>query len=279
MSPQDDETTLANLGSRLRAEYLVQQAQYTLEVAQADGPELWALLPAEHERTLRGLMQVVEARRRERTVLAEESRLATRAQNEWIAQGKVWRRKVVSRAKLGTRLGKKLPGKLLRIGRADTVQPLLSQMSDMVNLLEQYAADIPGGVRELVEEGRHIVQQLSSVDAKQEAKRLAELPQAVRAYHAEKARLYLASRPSTTPGVSSTRRTARWQLATISRSCIDGRRDPGASPRRIPRLRAPKRPDITTAVVGKSPILVAESGAFSCRTAHRLCECGARVCE
>lgn len=192
MSPQDDETTLANLGSRLRAEYLVQQAQYTLEVAQADGPELWALLPAEHERTLRGLMQVVEARRRERTVLAEESRLATRAQNEWIAQGKVWRRKVVSRAKLGTRLGKKLPGKLLRIGRADTVQPLLSQMSDMVNLLEQYAADIPGGVRELVEEGRHIVQQLSSVDAKQEAKRLAELPQAVRAYHAEKARLYLA---------------------------------------------------------------------------------------
>lgn len=234
MSTQDDETTLAHLGSRLRAEYLVQQAHYTLEVAQADGAALQALLPADYERELRDLIMVVERRRRERTVLEEESRLATMAQNEWIARGKVWRRKVVSRSKLGTRLGRELPEKLLRIGRADTVQPLLSQMIEMMSLLEQYAADIPGGVRELVEDGRHIAQRLSAVDAKQEAKRLAELPQAVRAYRVDKARLYLAIKAIHDAGrelhAENGPMAARYNLSILNRRATRARGETESTP-------------------------------------------------
>lgn len=191
MLTQHDDTTLARIGNRMRAAYLVQQAQYTLKIANTDGPAVWALLPDGFERAMEDTMQSIERRRNEKTFAEEESRLATIAQNDWMAQGKLWRRKVVARTKRATRFGKELPEKLLVIGGARSVQALLEQIIDMVHLLEQYAGEIPGGVRELVAEGREIARELSSADAKQEAARLAELPQAVRAYRADKGRLYL----------------------------------------------------------------------------------------
>src|SRR5690606_28719696 len=100
MLNQHDETTLARIGNHLRVEYLVQQAHYTLEVAHADVAALWALLPDGAERNLHALMLSLERRWEERNIAEEESRIATMAQNDWIARGKVWRRKVVSRAKM-----------------------------------------------------------------------------------------------------------------------------------------------------------------------------------
>jgi len=221
MLNQHDETTLARIGNRLRVEYLVQQAHYTLEVAHADGAALWALLPDGAERNLHALMLSLERRWEERNIAEEESRIATMAQNDWIARGKVWRRKVVSRAKMASRLGKELPDKLLRIGRADTVQPLLMQMTEMVHLLEQHATDMATSVRDLVAEGRDIIQQLSTVDAKQEAKRLAELPQAVRAFQADKGRLYLAIKAINDAGrelhADDSSRAARYNLSILHR--------------------------------------------------------------
>lgn len=190
MLTQYDDVTLARTGRYLRAEFLVQQARYTLEIADQDGPALWALLPDGYERAMKDMLWSLERRLKERTVAAEESRIATIAQNEWMARGKVWRRKVVSRAKRATRFGQDLPDGLLVLGRVGSVEALLGQVIDMVHLLEQYADRIPGGVRDLVEEGRRIAAELSTADAKQEAARLATLPEAVRAFWADKGRLY-----------------------------------------------------------------------------------------
>jgi len=221
MLTEHDETTVATIGSRLRAAFLIQQVQYTLEVANADGPALWALLPDGYEREVHDMMRSVERRLKEKTFAEEESKLATVAQNDWMAQGKVWRRKVVARAQRATRMGKDMPEKLVRIGRAWNVQALLVQMIDMVHLLEQYAADIPGGVRDLVTGGRDIVAQLSTADAKQEAARLAELPQVVRAYQADKGRLYMAIKAINDTGrelhAHDSLKAARYNLSILHR--------------------------------------------------------------
>lgn len=192
MLTQHDEETLVRTGGRLRAAYLIQQGQYTLEIANTDGPALWALLPDGYERAMRDMMLSIERRLKEKNFAEEESRLATIAQNEWMARGKVWRRKVVSRARRASRMGIELPEGLLVVGYAGSVEALLEQVIDKVHLLEQYEGRIPGGVRDLVEEGREIAAGLSTADAKQEAARLALLPQATRAYHADKGRLYFA---------------------------------------------------------------------------------------
>jgi len=233
MLTQHDEMTLARTGNRLRAAFLVQQAQYTLEVANADGPALWALLPAGYERAMRDTMQSLERRRNEKTFAEEESRLATIAQNDWMAQGKIWRRKVVARARRATRLGKEMPETLLRIGRAWSVQALLGQIIDMVHLLEQYAGDIPGGVADLVAEGREIARELSTADAKQEAARLAELPQAVRAYYADKGRLYFGIKAINDAGrelhAEDTTMAARYNLSILHRRPSRSKSDIGAT--------------------------------------------------
>lgn len=221
MLTQADETTLVRHGTRLRAEHLVQQVAYTLEVANADGAGLWGLLVPGYADAVRDAMRSIELRRHDKTVAAEESRLATLTQNDWVAEAKVWRRKAAASARRATRFGKEMPDKLLRISGASSVQALLGQLTDMVDLLEHHSADIPGPVRALITEGRNIVHRLSSADAKQEAKRLAELPRAVRAYYADKGRLYLALKAINDAGhqlhAADAPMAARYNLAILHR--------------------------------------------------------------
>lgn len=221
MLTQVDEVTVMRHGARLRAESLVQQAGYTIEIANSDGPELWGLLLSGYEAAVRAAMGSIELRRQEKTFAQEESRLATLTQNEVVADAKVWRRKAAASARRATRLGKNMPERLLRLGSASSLPALLGQVVDMVDLLELHVADIPGPVRALIDEGRTLAHKLSAADSDQEVKRLAELPQAIRAYHADKGRLYLALKAINDAGhelhAGDSRMASRYNLTILYR--------------------------------------------------------------
>ena len=110
-----------------------------------------------------------------------------------IADGKVWRRKVSTRAQRAVRLGHQIPDKLLHISSATTVAQMASQVEEMLRLFSDHKADIPGaGAADLIKEGQTLVATLTADEALHNVKRLKDLPAAVAKFYALKGTLYTA---------------------------------------------------------------------------------------
>lgn len=181
--PQDE---LLELGTRHRADYLVEQAGYTLGLAAQDGAPLAALLPKGYLAEMKEAQAKLSAALKDKALTAEESKNATGAQNQAFAKAKVWRRKVMYRCRRAARMGTKMPEELTRPADARSVPALSGQLDRMVKLLES-----SGGDAALVKEGAALTVALKTADAAQELKRLKELPDAVKGFYLQKGTLYV----------------------------------------------------------------------------------------
>ncbi len=183
---------LVVIGSRNRADYLVEQAGYTLGLAALDGKPLSDLLPEGYIGEVGAARDAVNAARQDKALMAAESRDATREQNAAFKRAKVWRRKVAKRASNAANMGKAMPDGLTRISRARTGPALAAQVTEMVKLLEANLPLLHGaGLDKLLAEGKELESAISSKDAAQEVKRLRELPSAVQEFYIQKALLYI----------------------------------------------------------------------------------------
>ena len=100
---------LIEVGSRFRANYLVDQSGYTLGLAGLDGKPLNEPLPDGFKDEVEAAVGKVDAARKDKALMKAESEHATDVQNEAFKQAKVWRRKVAKRAKNAVEMGKPMP--------------------------------------------------------------------------------------------------------------------------------------------------------------------------
>lgn len=183
---------LMEVGSRLRADYLVEQAGYTFGVAAFDGRALEELLPDGFVAEVKAVLEKVNEARKDKALMAAESKEATRVQNSAFRRAKIWRRKVAKRARNAAEMGKSIPDGLIKISQAKTLPALQAQVSEMVRLLEANLSLFHGaGLEKLLEEGRKLESEMMVKDAEQEVKRLKELPEKVIDFYIQKGLLYI----------------------------------------------------------------------------------------
>ncbi len=183
---------LVVLGARHRADYLIEQAGYTLGLAAADGEALEALLPEGYIAEVNGALNAVNLARQDKALMAVESKDATSAHVQGYRNAKVWRRKVASRALRARRMGKDVPDELIRIEQTSSGPALIGQVNEKVKLLEATRDAMPGaGVDDLIAEGNSLRDAMQSADAQHETARLAALPDAVRRFYVQKGLLYV----------------------------------------------------------------------------------------
>jgi len=120
---------LISLGARNRADYLVEQAGYTLGLAAADGTAITELLTEGYLKEVAAAQAAVNAARQDRALMAAEAKDSTTAQNRAAKDAKVWRRKVARRAQRARRMGKMMPDGLLAISSARSRKPATSLRS------------------------------------------------------------------------------------------------------------------------------------------------------
>ncbi|MBN2353721.1 MAG: hypothetical protein JXD23_14205 [Spirochaetales bacterium] len=180
------------MGSRHRAGYLVEQAGYTLGLAKQDGENLTALLPEAYVKEVAAALDRVSAAYEDRTLSEEDSKSATDEVNDLLRQAKVWRRAAVNRALRASRMGKKVPDDLLKMGNARSVPAVVGAMEQTVKLLEANAGSLHGAdLKTLIEKGRSLVKEIKAIDAEQEVKRLKNLSDAVKQFYYEKGLLFI----------------------------------------------------------------------------------------
>ena len=184
---------LVALGARHRADYLVEQAGYTLGISAEEGSAMNDLLPDGFAEGTQEVLAQVSAARQDKALLAEEAKDATKKHHVAASQAKVWRRKIYKRALRATRLGASMPDGLIHIGRVGTLPELVGQVDVMVKLFEENLALMPGkGADVLLAQGKDLSVALKTSDADQEVKRFASLPSSVQDFYAQKGTLYIA---------------------------------------------------------------------------------------
>ena len=182
---------LIEVGSRFRADYLVDQAGYTLGIAALDGKALEGLLPGGFMDDVRAALENVGSARKDKALMKAESEEATQVQNESFKQAKIWRRKVAKRAKNAAEMGKSIPDGLIKISHARTVPALQGQIAEMVKLFEANIPNLHGqGLDKLLEEGKRLETGLREKDTAQEVKRFKSLPDSVAEFYYQKGLLY-----------------------------------------------------------------------------------------
>ena len=213
---------LIALGARNRADYLVEQAGYTLGLAAVDGTAITDLLTEGYLKEVAAAQGAVNAARQDKALMAAEAKDSTTAQNRAAKDAKVWRRKVARRAQRARRMGKMMPDGLLAISSARSVPALSAQVVEMVKLFEANLASMPGaGADKLLEEGNALAQALSGADAAQEVKRFKELPDAVKKFYEQKGLLYVGLKVINDAGhelhASDAHSASRYSLAILHR--------------------------------------------------------------
>jgi len=182
---------LAEFGIRYRADYLVEQAGYTLGIAAQDGPKLAELLPERYLDGVKAALDRVNASMGDKALIRSEAKQATVEQNKAVAEAKVWRRKVMNRCRMAGRMGRDMPVELVLISEARTIPAIAGQLDNMVKLLEASQGSLPGSAAVLIQQGQGISKALREADARQEVKRLKELPDTVQAFYINKGMLYI----------------------------------------------------------------------------------------
>ena len=184
---------IIEIGRRVMTDFLAEQGGYTLGIAAAEGEALTDLLPEGFIDYAQGLRDQVNLSRKDKTLMAEESKDATSVQNDAASRAKVWRRRAVRRATRATRFGHSKPDGLLKIGNVSTLAGLTGQLKEMTALYEKHLAKMPGkDPTVLLDEGKAILSLLSTADADQDVKRLRDLPGALRRFYELKGLLYFA---------------------------------------------------------------------------------------
>jgi hypothetical protein len=184
---------LTAIGVRLRAQYLLQQAGYTLGIANADGAPLAAVLAPGFLDLVAKVRDDVARALDDKSVLAAESKLATGTQNMTARQVKLWGRRAVARVKGALRAGARVPEEMTRPTSARTVPALLGQANKLLSLLVEHKAtlDAVGApTQPLIDEGRRLCDALTAADSTQEQTRSSALPAAVEAFQVKKGELY-----------------------------------------------------------------------------------------
>ena len=182
---------LVELGSGLRAAYLTEQAGYTLGLAAADGQGLADILPDGFIKEVKDALASVQAAMQDRQLMEDDSSGAGDARRDSYKAAKVWRRKVLHRCTSAKRAGKAIPAPLLHCSRVQAGPPLLQQITEMTKEFEAVLPLLDGkGKEAILAEGKALCDAMSSAGANHEIKRLKELPNAVRAFRAQKGLLY-----------------------------------------------------------------------------------------
>lgn len=183
---------LLALGARYRANYLAEQAGYTLGIAAADEPALAALLPEGYLAELKEAADKMSKSAKDKALAQAESKEATKSQTAEMQRAKVWRRTVAKRALMARRTGKEIPEGLTILTAVTTLPAMAGKVEAMVKLLEANLGNLHGsGLQELLDRGKAILNELRHVDAEQEVKRLKSLPDAVREFYINKGTVYI----------------------------------------------------------------------------------------
>ncbi len=184
---------LIELGERYRAQYLVEQAGYTLGIAAAEGQPLSDLLPDDFLSEAEAAKESVNTSLKDKTLMAEEAKDARSSLVSAFKAAKVWRRKAVGRSKRALRQGKPIPDGLLKIGDTPNAASFVGRFKEMVELFGQNIDSMSGkDAPKLLEEGKGILSILDSAGTDKNVKRGRELPTAVQDFYAQKGILYLA---------------------------------------------------------------------------------------
>jgi hypothetical protein len=225
---------LVVLGARFRANYLVEQAGYTLGIAAKDGQVFADLLPEGFIKEVDDNLAQVRAALQDTELMKQEAKDATKKQNSAVTDAKVWRRKVVNRSIRATKFSTGIPDGLLSIGRTSKIPELQGQIEVMIKLFEENLAKMPGkGADKLLEEGKAIAEAFRSSDAEQEVKRLRALPDAVQTFYEKKGLLYVELKALNEAGhelyAHDSEGSGRYNLSILYRSA-GKRKDNGAPP-------------------------------------------------
>jgi hypothetical protein len=186
---------LTTIGARLRAQYLLQQANYTIELARTEGEPLTKLMsPGLLDKASKARDKVAQAFE-DRTVKAADSKLATGSQNVAARAVRDWGRRAVARSMAAMRTGIILPDVMADAFNARTVPTLIAQAQRELGLLTEHAEamdKVGAPTQPLIDEGRALLAALLAADGNQELTRAASLPGVVSDFYARKAELYIA---------------------------------------------------------------------------------------
>jgi hypothetical protein len=183
---------LIAIGRPQRADYLCEQAGYTLGLAALDGKAIEEILPDGFIAEVGAALSKVNAARQDKALMVSESSEAGKGAAKAVRAAKVWRRKVAQRALAASRIGKAIPDGLTRISQARTQPEIASQLVEMTKLFEASLPLLHGkGLDALLQQGKDLAQALQASDATQEVKRLKELPDSVKEFWAQKGTLYI----------------------------------------------------------------------------------------
>ncbi|MBI4613043.1 MAG: hypothetical protein HY720_05480 [Planctomycetes bacterium] len=187
-----DERDLIERGSRVRGGNLLEQAGATFEVARLHRDSIEKILPPGTIEEGEAARSVVENGIKRRENVAEESKDAKRLQDTTLKFAREWARRVVALVRMALAAGVLVPEVLTKVGPSwKRVSTSLEAFARNLGLLKENAETLKRFplYEQVVSEGESIATRLASVDATQEAKRIAELPEAVRRYYVAKGRL------------------------------------------------------------------------------------------
>lgn len=187
-------TELVQLGQRIRAPYLLQQAGVTIPQARAVGDAMLKLMRAGLLDDVENVRQAVAKAYEDKTVMAEEAKLSTGSQQMAMRAGKQWCRAATARATAASLAGVRLPETMCLVPDARTVPARISQMQGLLGMLEQHAPamdKVGAPTQPLIDEGRGALEALIAADSGQELKRAADVPASLANFYALKAELYI----------------------------------------------------------------------------------------
>lgn len=183
---------VTEIGSRNRAGYLVEQAGYTLNLAKEDGDSLEELLPDGYLNEVAKAAAQLSDALKDRALSEDESKSAAEEVNKLIRQAKVWRRTVVNRCLRASRMGKRIPEDLLKMGKAVSVPAVINLLDETVKLLKANVSNLHGAnLERLITEGAALSDGIKTIDAEQETRRLKNLPDAIKEFYYKKGLLFI----------------------------------------------------------------------------------------
>jgi hypothetical protein len=231
------DTELVAMGARLRAPYLLQQANYAIELARSEGERLAKVTaPGLVDKVAKVRDKVTQAFE-DKTVKAAESKLATEAEGSAMRSLKEWGRRAVARSSAAVRAGALISEAMRQAPSARTVPAWVAQAQRMLSLLGEHAPamdKVGAPTQSLVDEGRRLLDALIAADGNQELTRASEMPAAVSTFYARKAELYLGLKMLNDAGhelhAHDPQSSSRFNLSLLYRRRVAGTTAPQPSP-------------------------------------------------
>lgn len=188
-----DEAEEVATGMRLRASYLVEQADYTEALAKKEAALLAPLGIAKATLdSLADLKSKLTAATKDRALASADAQSATASQDAALAKAKSWLRKAILIGQNAYDDDRGQSEEFTKGGNTGSSVPKLSEkMKKVIGLLKRDTATTSkfGATPAFLKEGDDILASLSTADASQEHKK-ADLPKGTKEFHVEKARLY-----------------------------------------------------------------------------------------